>query len=36
MMKDYIDSFERLAVRTENLIHEFFKQYFISGLKEEI
>jgi hypothetical protein len=36
IVEDFIVSFEHLAFRTEGMIHGFFRDYFISGLKEEI
>jgi hypothetical protein len=36
MVEEYIDAFECLVVRMENLADEFFKQCVFSCLKEEI
>ena len=35
-VKDFIAAFERLAFRTEGMTDAFFRECFISGLKEEI
>jgi hypothetical protein len=35
-VEDFIASFERLAFQTEGMIDAFFRECFISGLKEEI
>jgi hypothetical protein len=35
-IEDFIAAFERLAFRTEGMIDAFFRECFISGLKEEI
>jgi hypothetical protein len=35
-VEDFIAAFERLAFRTEGMTDAFFRECFISGLKEEI
>ena len=35
-IEDFISSFERLAFRTEGMTNAFFRECFISGLKDEI
>jgi hypothetical protein len=35
-VEDFIVAFERLAFRTEGMTDAFFRECFISGLKEEI
>jgi hypothetical protein len=35
-MEDFIASFERLSFRTEGMSDAFFRECFISGLKDEI
>jgi hypothetical protein len=35
-IEDFIAAFERLAFRTEGMTDAFFRECFISGLKEEI
>jgi hypothetical protein len=35
-MEDFIDAFERLAFRIEDMSDAFFRECFISGLKDEI
>jgi hypothetical protein len=35
-IEDFIATFERLAFRTEGMTDSFFRECFISGLKEEI
>jgi hypothetical protein len=36
IVEDFIAAFERLAFRTEGMTDAFFRECFISGLKEEI
>ena len=36
MVKEFITSFEQLAIRTKNLSDEFYTECFISGIKEAI
>jgi hypothetical protein len=36
IVEDFIDAFENLAFRTEGMTDDFFRECFISGLKEEI
>jgi hypothetical protein len=36
MVEDFIDAFENLSFRTEGMTDAFFRECFISGLKEEI
>ena len=35
-VEDFIVTFEHLAFRTEGMIDAFFREFFISGLKEDI
>ena len=35
-VEDFIASFERLAFRTEGMSDDFFQEFFINGLKDEI
>jgi hypothetical protein len=35
-MGDFIVSFKRLMIKTKGMIDTFFKEFFISGLLEEI
>jgi hypothetical protein len=36
IVEDFIDAFENLAFRTEGMTDAFFRECFISGLKDEI
>jgi len=35
-MEDFLTAFDNLAFRTESMIDAFFRECFISGLKDEI
>lgn len=35
MVEEYIDVFEHLVVKIDNLTDDVFKQWFIDGLKKE-